>query len=536
MNLSLKGIRERSAWEKAGIRLPNYDPSEISIKTKSCPVWIHMGIGNIFRMFIARVADTLIENKELEGGIICISPYDHEIVDRVYRPHDNLVLAVTFEPDGSLRKEVIGSIAQAFAANRENASSVTELKHLAEDQNLQLISFTITEKGYALYNKEGEYLAPILRDIENGPELAESAMGIVSMFLYHRFCHGRYPLALVSMDNCSNNGDKLKNAVVTIANEWVKLGFCSPDFIAYLTNKKTVSFPWTMIDKITPRPAEEVALALKQDGIEGIERFVTAKNTYAAPFVNGECAEYLVVEDSFPNGRPRFEKAGVLMCSRDMVQRAERMKVTACLNPLHTALAVYGCLLGYERISDEMKDPELLKLIRLIGEKESLPVLDGPNILSAEEFLKEVVTNRLPNPMLPDTPQRIACDTSQKVGVRYGETIKAYIRQYGSASKLTGIPAAIAGWCRYLLGVDDEGVSFDLSSDPMLEELTKELKDIKVGNPKTYIGQLRPILSNSAIFGTDLYVAGIGEKIESIFLKEITGKGAVRATLMDLLD
>ena len=36
------------------------------------------------------------------------------------------------------------------------------------------------------------------------------------------------------------------------------------------------------------------------------------------------------------------------------LNNTERMKVTTCLNPLHTALAVYGCLLGYTSIAAEM--------------------------------------------------------------------------------------------------------------------------------------------------------------------------------------
>ena len=98
------------------------------------------------------------------------------------------------------------------------------------------------------------------------------------------------------------------------------------------------------------------------------------------------------------------------------------------------------------------------------------------------------------------------------MGIRYGETIKSYVERYGDAKKLKAIPLAIAGWCRYLLGVDDQGEKFDLSSDPMLAELTEALRDVKVGDRESYTGQLKGILSNENIFGIDLYKAGIGEK------------------------
>ncbi len=79
--------------------------------------------------------------------------------------------------------------------------------------------------------------------------------------------------------------------------------------------------------------------------------------------------------------------------------------------------------------------------------------------------------------------------------------------------------------------MDDQGKAFELSSDPMIPELTEKLKGIEFGKPETYHGQLKEILSNEHIFGIDLYQAGIGEKIEEMFCAQITGAGAVRETL-----
>jgi fructuronate reductase len=110
------------------------------------------------------------------------------------------------------------------------------------------------------------------------------------------------------------------------------------------------------------------------------------------------------------------------------------------------------------------------------------------------------------------------------------------VAKYGDAKKLTAIPLAIAGWCRYLLAVDDNGKPFELSPDPMVPELTKKLEGITLGNPDTYKGQLKDILSNANIFGTNLYEAGIGETIEGMFLEEIEGVGAVRKTLKKYLN
>lgn len=531
MKLTLEGIQKKEQWEALGVKLPSYDVKAVAEETKKSPVWVHFGAGNIFRIFIGGIADTLLNKGLAKKGITCVETFDFDVVDKIYKPYDNLVLAVTLKADGSTDKKVLGSLTEAIKAQSSDEASWMRLKEIFRNPELQMISFTITEKGYALKGADGNYFSFIQADIDNGPEKAGSAMAVVCSLLNERFKAGNYPLAVVSMDNCSHNGEKLKNSVVTMAKEWQAKGFVDEEFVNYITDENQVSFPWTMIDKITPRPAESIAKELEEKGVEDMSPVITSKKTYIAPFVNAEGPQYLVIEDHFPNGRPALEEAGVYMTDRDTVNNVERMKVTTCLNPLHTALAVYGCLLGYDLIANEMKDEILAKLVDRIGPVEGMPVVVNPGILSPEDFVREVIHDRLPNPFMPDTPQRIACDTSQKVGIRYGETIKSYVAKYGDARKLTAIPLAIAGWCRYLLGVDDKGEAFELSPDPMIPELKKALEGVEAGRPDSYTGQLKSILSNANIFGIDLYKAGIGERIEEMFKEELAGPGSVRATL-----
>ena len=90
-----------------------------------------------------------------------------------------------------------------------------------------------------------------------------------------------------------------------------------------MTGEK-VSFPWSMIDKITPRPDASVEEILKKDEIDGLDPVVTSKNTYVAPFVNAEECEYLVIEDWFPNGRPELEKGGIMFTDRATVDKVEK--------------------------------------------------------------------------------------------------------------------------------------------------------------------------------------------------------------------
>ena len=531
MKLTLENLARLEEWAKLGVTLPAFDVAAMRRKTKEAPTWVHFGAGNIFRAFIAALQQRLLNEGLADRGIIAADTFDVDNIRLIYGGYDNLTMSVTLNADATTTREVIASVSEALVAQPADAD-YARLVEVFEAPSLQMVSFTITEKGYALRGLDGGFTPAVLSDLEGGPVAPKHAMSIVTALLWRRYQAGAAPVAMVSMDNCSHNGEKLREAVLTVADAWQEKGFVSDGFTAWLRNEEQVSFPWSMIDKITPRPAKSVEEALLRDGVEGMGPVVTPRGTFLAPFVNAERPQYLVVEDRFPNGRPALEKAGVYMTDRDTVNRTERMKVTTCLNPLHTALAVYGCLLGYRLIADEMKDEELVKLVRKIGYDEGLPVVTDPGIISPRAFIDEVMGERLPNPFMPDTPQRIATDTSQKVGIRFGETIKAYVADENRDPKsLLGIPLALAGWLRYLVGVDDAGSAMELSGDPMLSSLREALAGVKLGEPDSVSGKLDGILRNQVIFGIDLVEAGLGERIEGFLREELAGPGAVRATL-----
>lgn len=517
-------VEDKAAWEQAGIALYQFDTEAVEAATKEAPQWIHFGGGNIFRAFIAALQQHLLNEGLAKTGIITAETYDEEVIEHVYRPFDNLSLAVTMYADGRFENEVIGSV----VCRPDFAEDWKRLKEIFEAPSLQVASFTITEKGYKLTDYAGNYFPAVAEDMKKGPEHVTSSMGSIAALAYARYKAGAYPFAFLSLDNCSHNGDKIKEAMTAFAQQWVANGVAEPGFADYINDETKVSFPWSMIDKITPRSSEKVQEYLKGIGFGDTELIHTNKGTYAA-FVNAENAQYLVIEDKFPNGRPALDKAGVIFTDRETVDKVERMKVCTCLNPLHTALAVYGCLLGYTLIADEMKDPQLKGLIEQMGYGEGLPVVTNPGVLDPKAFIAEVLEQRLTNGNLPDTPQRIATDTSQKVGIRFGETIRAY---GDKAKDLTYVPLVIAGWCRYLLAVDDEGKAFTPSPDPLLQNVQEALQGVVLGDVASAKGKLRPILSNTGIFGSDLYEAGLGEKIEGYFEELIAGPRAVRNTLM----
>ena len=540
MKLSTEGLKNQQEWLEKGYHLPQYDRAAMIAETRENPVWVHFGAGNIFRAFQANLAQRLLEEGSAKAGITVCEGFDYEIVEKQYRPHDDLSVLVTLKADGTIEKSVIGSIGESTILDSENDAEYTRLKEIFSRDSLQLCTFTVTEKGYSLVNGKGEELPAVTADFAAGPEKPQSYIGKVVSLLYTRYLSGKKPIAMVSTDNCSHNGEKLYAAVMAFAKAWIANGLAEKGFEEYLNDESKVSFPWSMIDKITPRPDASVEEMLRKDGLEDLDPVVTSKKTWVAPFVNAEETEYLVIEDKFPNGRPALEKVGVIFTDRDTVNNVERMKVTTCLNPLHTALAVYGCILGYTKISDEMKDTELVNLVNTLGYKEGLPVVVNPGVLDPREFIDTVLQVRVPNPFMPDTPQRIATDTSQKLGIRYGETIKSYVADADlDVTSLTMIPLVQAGWLRYLMAVDDNGNAFEPSPDPLLEEAQKYVAEFKLGESYSEAAiaeKVMPLLKNAQIFGVDLEEVGLAGKVISFFAELIAGVGAVRETLKKYCD
>ena len=130
MKLSINGIKEQEAWKMAGITLPSYDVEAVSENAKENPVWVHFGIGNIFRVFIGGIADGLLEEGVLDRGITCVETFDYDVVDKIYDPYDNLGLSVILHGDGTREYKVVGAFAEAVKAQSSNAEQWKRLKEI----------------------------------------------------------------------------------------------------------------------------------------------------------------------------------------------------------------------------------------------------------------------------------------------------------------------------------------------------------------------------------------------------------------------
>ena len=196
MKLSLSNLNEKEFWQSADIAVPAYDVPAMVARTKAAPAWIHFGAGNIFRGYIAKLQNNLLNAGLADTGIVAVDSSDGYQLEKVYRPFDNLTMLVSLYADGSSKKEIIASIAEAVHADWNKPDQLARLKEIFTSRSLQLCSFTITEKGYAIRSADGSFLPAVAADLENGPDSLKNVMSKVTALLYARFLAGGCPIAV----------------------------------------------------------------------------------------------------------------------------------------------------------------------------------------------------------------------------------------------------------------------------------------------------------------------------------------------------
>ena len=236
----VSGSFAAAEWEQKGYEFPKFNIKEVREKTAKEPTWVHFGGGNIFRAFPAAMLNDALNTGQYDRGVIVAETFDFEVVDKAYKPYDNLSLLVSLKGDGTVEKKVIASVTEALKADYQFADW-QRLLDIFRSPSLQMISFTITEKGYG-YNEQDLNTSP---DPTQGGEKGgpKFALGKVTALLYERYKAGKLPVTVQSMDNCSHNGGRVKAGVLAYAEHWANIGLVPADFPEYLRNKALVTFP-----------------------------------------------------------------------------------------------------------------------------------------------------------------------------------------------------------------------------------------------------------------------------------------------------
>ena len=105
--LNMKLINYEASWQEKGYELPKYDRENVKKATKENPTWLHFGAGNIFRGFVAAGLNNMLNEGSYDRGVIVSEGFDYEIIEKAYKPYDDLSLLVILKADGNIEKKVV---------------------------------------------------------------------------------------------------------------------------------------------------------------------------------------------------------------------------------------------------------------------------------------------------------------------------------------------------------------------------------------------------------------------------------------------
>ncbi|KRR27424.1 mannitol dehydrogenase family protein [Bradyrhizobium retamae] len=442
------------------IRQPAYDRSLIS------PGIVHLGIGAFHRAHQAVVIDDLLAGGATDWGIVGASLRSPATRDAL-APQDGLYTLAVRSGAGSDHR-IIGSVLAIDVATEKSGQLIARLANPAT----RIVSLTITEKGYCHTPQTGdldEHHPDIVHDLQN-PGTPRSAIGHLVAALARRRIASAAPFTVLSCDNLSGNGQTVGRIVTQFA------ALRSRNLAKWI--EAEVAFPSTMVDRIVPETTD-----LDRAEISSALGMIDAWPIITEPFTQW------IVEDRFPAGRPDFAAAGVQLVSD--VTPFEHMKLRL-LNASHSALAYLGYLAGFETIAATMTDHRFVAFARQVMQDaaQTLAMPAGTDMAAYSASLLQ----RFSNPALHHRTWQIAMDGSQKLPQRLLATMQDRLR--------LGLPIdthalAVAGWMRYVTGIDERGRAIDVR-DP----LARELADI-AERAGPVAERLAPaLLEVSSIFGT----------------------------------
>ncbi|AMG91150.1 mannitol dehydrogenase family protein [Citrobacter amalonaticus] len=445
-----------------GVQTPRYDRQQL--KTRM----VHFGFGAFHRAHQALLTDRVLNAQGGDWGICEISLFSGDTLMRQLREQDHLYSVLEKGADGN-QAIIVGAVNECLNAKLDSLVAIIE--KFCEPQ-VAIVSLTITEKGYCIDPATGalDLTNPrIIHDLQS-PDEPHSAPGILVEALSRRQARGLAPFTVLSCDNIPDNGHVVKNAVLGMAEKR------SPALADWI--REHVSFPATMVDRIVP--------AATEDSLAEITRELGVTDPCAIscePFIQW------VVEDHFVAGRPAWEAAGVQMVSD--VRPWEEMKLRM-LNGSHSFLAYLGYLSGFQHINECMQDSAFREAAYRLMMDEQAPTLTITDV-DLTGYAQSLI-ERFANPALKHKTWQIAMDGSQKLPQRMLAGIRLHLARE-SAWPLLAL--GVAGWMRYVSGVDDAGVTIDVR-DP----LNDKIRAIVATHHEDQ--RVSALLSLSEIFGNDL--------------------------------
>ncbi|MDM2968618.1 MULTISPECIES: mannitol dehydrogenase family protein [unclassified Citrobacter] len=445
-----------------GVQTPRYDRQQLQTRI------VHFGFGAFHRAHQALLTDRVLNAQGGDWGICEISLFSGDRLMSQLREQNHLYTVLEKGANGN-QAIIVGAVKECLNAKLDSLATIIE--KFCEPQ-VAIVSLTITEKGYCIDPATGSLDVSnprIIHDMQH-PTEPHSAPGILVEALHRRRERGLSPFTVLSCDNIPDNGHVVKNAVLGMAEKR------AAELAAWI--QQHVSFPGTMVDRIVPAATEE--------SLDEITRELGVADPCAIscePFIQW------VIEDNFVAGRPQWEVAGVQMV--DDVLPWEQMKLRM-LNGSHSFLAYLGYLAGFQHISDCMQDSAFREAAYRLMMNEQAPTLRITNV-DLSRYAASLI-ERFANPALKHRTWQIAMDGSQKLPQRMLEGIREHLTR-GSNWPLLAL--GVAGWMRYVSGVDDTGATIDIR-DPLSEKIRLLVESSSDAE------RVSALLSLQEVFGTDL--------------------------------
>ncbi|SNR28258.1 fructuronate reductase [Puniceibacterium sediminis] len=403
---------------------------------------VHLGLGAFFRAHGAIYVSESMAKSGGDWGILAASIKSPGTRDSL-APQSYAYTALEAGPDGDTA-QVIEVIEDMFVAPEDPAALVTAMA----DPGVKIVTLTVTEKGYCHNPATGDLnLAhpDIAHDLTD--PLPRSAPGFLVRALQARRAAGLRPFTVLTCDNLPHNGSVVRKAVLDLAQA------IDPDLAAWIATEGR--FPSTMVDRIVP--------ATKPADLDRVAALTGRAD--AAPVIHEPFRQW-VIEDDFVDGlRPDLAAVGVELVTD--VAPFELMKLRM-LNGTHSSLAYLGYLAGHETISDTVADPVFADFARHLWSTEIIPTLTAPEGTDLNAYA-DVLLERYKNPAIRHLTWQIAMDGSQKLPQRMLGTLT------DATTPCPGLYLAVAGWMRYVGGVDEKGGAIDVR-DPLADTL-KRLSD-----------------------------------------------------------
>jgi mannitol 2-dehydrogenase len=418
------------------IERPAYDRSRTTSRL------VHIGVGAFNRSHLAVYLDDLLSLGETERwGEFGIGLLEGDRPLNMALTEQDYLYGLLLMDNNDVRYRVIGSLTRHLFAPAAKEAVIETLA----SPNTAIVSLTVTEGGYFIDDATRRFLEShpdVRHDLEH-PSEPKTWVGFVAEASLRRMASGGTPFTLLSCDNVHGNGGVARTALLSFAE------LRNPALTRWI--ERNVSFPNSMVDRITPRTTDENRAAIAEKfGVRDL-----------APVVSEPFRQW-VLEDNFIAGRPAFERVGVQMIADVAPYEIMKMRL---LNGGHSTLGYPGDLLGYSYIAEAAGDPLLRDLFtRFMAEvRPTLRPVPGINL---DEYTASVV-NRFSNIAIRDQVARICSDGCAKVAKFLVPSLRDLLAVRQDPHVL---PFVIASWLHYLRGFDEKGRSMTIS-DPELPAL-----------------------------------------------------------------